>query len=166
MDINTLETDPLILDWFDSSDYAKNTRRNRLFGMQRYTEYTGMTPTELLEEAEQEIKQGKLMRERKIKARLLGFKRELNDSGLAPKSINDLFGSAKAFYKAYDIDLPKISRKGKKVQALEENKQIPDKDTIREILDYASIRNKAIVLTQISSGLAANEVMNLKVSSF
>lgn len=166
MKIKTLEMDSLILDWFDSADYAKNTRRNRLFGMQRYIEFTGMSPAELLEEAEEEIKAGILMRERKIKARLLGFKRELNDSSLAPKSVKDLFGSAKAFYKAYDIDLPNLGRKGKKVKALEENQKIPDKDTIREILDYASIRNKAIILAQISSGLAANEIINLQVGSF
>ncbi len=161
-----LETDNLILDWFDSSDYAENSRRNRLGGMQKYTEFTGMTPRELLKEAEEEIKEGKLMRERKIANHLRGFQRELNKSDLAPKSKKDIIGAPKAFYNFYDIDLPKLGRNGKKVKSKKENQEIPDKDDIRDLLDYADVRNKSIVLIQTSSGLSANEVLNLKVGDF
>jgi len=45
--------------------------------MKHFTEWTRKTPDELLTEAEQEVKSGKLMRQRNIKKYLIGFRKRL-----------------------------------------------------------------------------------------
>jgi hypothetical protein len=65
-----LKTDKTILDWFRSRKAAQNTQNSYLMAMQFYTEFTGMTPDELLEEAEQQEKDNVLMRKRAIKKSL------------------------------------------------------------------------------------------------
>lgn len=50
--------------------------------MQNFTDWTGKTPEELLTEVEDEIKSDKLMRQRRIKAYLIGFQKHLQDQKL------------------------------------------------------------------------------------
>ncbi|WP_440951482.1 hypothetical protein [Methanococcoides sp. FTZ1] len=77
--VKELKEDSIICDWLDTMGAKKNTVSNYLLGMQHYTDYTDKTPLQLLEEAESEIKQGKLMRERIVKKQLVGFKKHLID---------------------------------------------------------------------------------------
>ena len=166
MDIKTLDDDPIIIEWFDSMEYKPYTCRNHLHGMKEYTDFTNKTPTELLEEAEDEIKQGLLMRQRNIKKYLIRFRKHLNDRNLAPKTVKGYTGSAKAFYKAFDIDLPNIGRKSKKVAVLEKNKAIPSRNDIVDVLVHTDVRSHAIILLQTSSGLGANELLKLTIRTF
>ncbi|WP_135612790.1 hypothetical protein [Methanococcoides sp. AM1] len=166
MDIKTLEDDPLILEWFESMEYKPYSRRNHLYGMKEYTAFTDKTPSELLEEAEDEIKQGLLMRQRNIKKYLIQFRKSLNERELAPKTVKSYVGSAKAFYKAFDVDLPNINRNSKKVVVLEKNKPIPSRDDITDVLVHTDIRSRALILLQTSSGLGANELLNLTIKTF
>ena len=52
---------------------------NDLLAMKLFTEWTGKTPDELLIEAEQEVKSGKLMRQRDIKKYLIEFRKHIKD---------------------------------------------------------------------------------------
>jgi len=162
-----LENDHIVREWFATIEAKKHTRLNYLSSMQHYTEYTNKPPEELLEEAEAEIKNGCLMRKRKIKSYLLGFRGALKDRGLAPKTVRGYMTGVKSFYATFDIDLPKINNGSSfAVQPLEKHKKIPTREDIIDILKFASVRNRAIVLVQCNSGLAQDDLLNLKVGDF
>ncbi len=167
MEIAELKNDPLVIEWFNLTEIAENTRKNFLHGMRYYTEFIKKTPAELIEEAEAEIQDGILMRKRKIKSYLLTFREWLKNQGYAPKTIHSHMVAIKSFYKAFDIDLPQLTNKRQyRAVTTEENGKRLEKYQIQEILKHANIRNRAIILTATSSGLAQADLLNLKVEDF
>ncbi len=162
-----LENNELIKEWFSIMEAAPNTRRNYLKGMALYTDFTGKTPEQLLEEAESEIKSGLLMRKRSIRKYLLDFREMLKAREYAPKTTINYVGTIKSFYKVFDIDLPVLNRR-KTFQAKPTEKNMFElkKEHIQEALKHADVRNRAIILAIVSSGLGQSDILNLRVGKF
>jgi len=72
----------------------------------------------------------------------------------------------KSFYQANYIELPKLGRTGDKAAPLQEHKEIPKIDDIRDVLAVCDTLEKAIILVGASSGLAINEICELKIGDF
>jgi integrase len=168
VELEDLREDELIKDWLSEIEAAPSTRRNYIQSMKFYTNFAGKTPEQLIEEAEEEVKSGILMRKRKIKRYLLEFREYLKEERkVAPKTLHNHMVAVKSFYRSFDIDLPNLNRKkdfGNR--ELEENNKRLSKDDIREMLKFTDVRSKALILLMSSSGLAENEVMNLRYGSF
>ncbi|KKH99335.1 hypothetical protein EO95_16335 [Methanosarcina sp. 1.H.T.1A.1] len=165
MKVCELVNDPLIIDWIDTLNPAINTKKLYLQAMQNFTDWTGKTPEELLTEAEDEIKSGKLMRQRKIKSYLIGFRKYLQDQKLSDLSVRSKMTGVRSFYKTFDIEIPTMQRIGK-AKPLPENKAIPTKEDLQQILKVCDPLEKAVLLVGVSSGLASNEIRDLKISDF
>ncbi|WP_292387836.1 tyrosine-type recombinase/integrase [Methanosarcina sp. UBA5] len=161
MKIPELKKNSIMQEWLStvSSDASTDTY---LLGMQHFTEFTKKTPEELLEEAEEEA--GLLMRKRHIKNYLINFKISLVDRGMAPLSIKSYITPVKSFYRFFDIELPNLQKN--KATTLQENNAIPDKTDLQEVLKVCDPLEKAVLLTAASSGLAAAEIISLKISDF
>jgi hypothetical protein len=125
------------------------------------------TPDELLTEAEQEVKSGKLMRQRSIKKYLIGFRRHLQEDRVnAELTVKSHLTGVKSFYQTFDIEIPTFPRAGTKARPLEANTDIPTKEDLQEILKVCDPLEKAVLLVGSSSGLGANEIRTLKVKDF
>lgn len=161
-----LRNDPIIIEWLDSISPKKSTEYNYIRAMVIYTEYAGKSPKELIAEAEKEIKAGLLPRERTVKRDLIGFRRCLQGKKLSPLSVKSYMTRITNFYKAFDIEIPKIPKSERKAQPLPENHEIPTKEELQEVLKVCDLIEKAIVLVGASSGLSAQEIVNLKVKDF
>ena len=166
MRVRELKDDAVIMDWLETLNPGRNTEINYLRSMQMFTEWIGKTPNELLTEAEAEVRKGLLMRERNIKKYLTGFRKYLQDEKYAPTTVKGYMTGVKSFYKLYDIEIPSLPRSGNKAKTLEENNEIPTKEDIQEVLKVCDPLEKAIILVGVSSGLAANEIIHLKVKDF
>ncbi len=70
-----------------------------------------------------------------------------------------------SFYKAFYVEVPKLQGNNGAEPKKENTKQI-SKDDIRDVLKVADVLEKAIVLTGVSSGLAAADICNLRISDF
>ncbi|WP_269851335.1 hypothetical protein [Methanosarcina horonobensis] len=104
------------------------------------------------------------MSERKIKMDLVSFRKHLQERGLAPLSVKMYMTGVISFYNAFDIQIPKI--KSKKAKGLQKNKDIPTKEDIQDCLKVSDVLETAILLVAASSGLAEQEIMNLRISDF
>src|ERR1035437_374480 len=159
-----LKTDPIVSNWLLSIDASINTQRNYLQAINAFCTFTEKMPDELILEAEQEIKSGLLMRQRHIKIYLISFKKSLQDKGLAPMTVRFDMSGVKSFYRSCDIELPVLGRN--KAKVLEKNKDIPTKEDLQEVLKICDPVERAVLLVGASSGLALNEIRNLKVKDF
>lgn len=164
--MNELREDPTIIEWLTIINARPSTERNYLLGFQWFTEWTGKVPEALLLEAEQEIKDGLLMRQRSIKKYLIGFRKYLQDKGNAPHTIKGYITGVKSFYTAFDIEIPKSHTAGNKAQTLKKHKDIPTKEDLQEVLKVCDPMEKAVLLVGVSSGLSAHEIINLRVKDF
>lgn len=166
MKVRELRENLTILEWLANLNAATNTERAYLIGLQEYTEFTSLTPDELIEEAEEESRAGVLARHRKIKKHLILFRKHLQDAELADFSVRSRMTAVKSFYNAFEIEMSRLQSERRKARTLEENNTIPTKEDLQDILKVCDPLEKAVVLTGASSGLASNEVRNLRLYQF
>ncbi len=133
--------------------------------MLKYVTFTCLTPDELLQEADEDIKNGVLPRERMIKKRLIVFRNYLDSTKLATNTKLNNFSGVMSFYRSFDIELPKLPR-WEKSKPKVEHIDIPNKEDIRKTLSVCDLMDKAILLTGVSSGIGALDIVNIPLEQF
>lgn len=118
MKVRELIDDPTVIEWLDTLNPSDNTRKVYLQAMQNFSDWTGQKPNDLLTEAEEDIRAGKLMRQRRVKQYLIGFRKHLQDQQLSDLSVRSRMTGVKSFYKTFDIEIPTMQRTGKKARPL------------------------------------------------
>jgi integrase len=165
MNNENFETYPVVEKWLLRIDAKDSTRESYLYTMKSYCNLIGKTPSELINEAKTEQKNALPMDERMIDIYFLKFKKYLQEQKLAPLTIKLRLTGIQSFYKNNYIEIP-IMPRGAKVKPLEENKEIPTKKDIQEVLKVCDLLERAAILVGVSSGLAMEEIRNLKVGDF
>lgn len=174
MSVTKLEHDPRVKDLFALANLSDSTKGGYLTALRHYVEYTGLTPSQLIEEANNDIKCGKLMIKREIFTQIPGFREYLKtcknkhtSKPLTPSAISLYVGKIRTFYGYFYIETPKQPCNSNRTnKAQKKNLKRPDKELIQKALSIASPRDKAIMLTGLSSGMAANEIASLTVEQF
>lgn len=149
--------------WLNGINAKTNTREKYVFVINDYCKFLETDTKNLVKDYVADIKNGNLMPERTIFYDYPGYAGELKSRDLAPSTIKIYLSAVKSFLKYYYIDIPnniKITR-GKPLEA--NSNRFLKHEQIREIINSSyNIRNKAIILVMVSSGMAKNEVRNLK----
>lgn len=164
-----IENDPLVQEFFDSRPITSGTKKNYIYRFIKYSNFTGKSLSELINEAEKEEDDSIRSRHRKIKTYLNGFARHLETIEYKPgkkyseitigRSMTDI----KTFYHFFDIDTPKINLKPENPPRRDD---LPTLDEIKKALRNINTRDKALILLHLSSGMAGNEVRELKTNNF
>jgi integrase len=154
----------LVDKWLATVAKSDNTKRNYSHAIKAFCEFVDKDPDQLIIEAEKEIKEGLLMRERSVSDYVPDFIEHLENKNLAPNTIRGYIMPIQSFYNYYDIQFPK--QRNLESIVLESNIEIPSKSDIQTILKVCDPLEKAIILVGVSSGLSSNEIINLKVGTF
>ena len=162
MELKDLRTDTNIITWLENIEASNQTQKSYLQSMHQYTEYTKLSPEELIDEAEREA--GLIPRKRKLKGYLIGFRTSIRNK-CSDYTVQTRMGAIRSFYESNDVNLPKLKGGSNPVQK-KENIPIPTKEDLQACLSKCDIIGKAIMLTGISGGLAMNEIRNLKLAEF
>jgi len=150
--------------WFLKLEPEKNTEKSHIQGLKAYCDFTGKTPDQLILEAKAD-KTIPDIEDRRIGDELLLFRESLVKAGLSPATVRIRMNSVKSFFRHNNIEIPYLGRQ-KRVNCMPNHKAIPTKDDVRNALLHADKLERAIVLTGLSSGLAEQEISNLRVSDF
>ncbi|AKB36122.1 hypothetical protein MSSAC_1532 [Methanosarcina siciliae C2J] len=160
-----ITSDPKAKLWLDGFGKKRNTKLSYTLAMKQYTEFTGKTPTQLIEEGKEDIKAGKLMDERRIFIEFNEFHNNLITTDKAPKTIYTTLAGIRSFFNKYYIEVPKV-KYDSEAKSLPENEEIPEKEDLREALKVCTPMQAAIMLTGISGGLSAEDITNLKLKTY
>jgi len=166
LDCKQLRNDKIIKDWLSGVGAKQTTREGYINCLRAYTEFLKKTPEQIIIESEEDIRSGKLMRERRIFNDLREFGESLESLDIAPMSVKARLTGVRSFYNFYNIQLPVLPKSSTKARPQLKHREIPTKEDIRETLTIADPLEKAIVLTGVASGLSVNEISNLKVKDF
>lgn len=174
MNLSELKEDAIVKKLFDLVNPAPSTWQGYLSALMHYCNYTELTPSQMIEQANKDIRNGKLMIDRMIFVHIPGFRAYLqkqirDDTGrpLTQSSISLYVGKIRTFYSYFYIETPKPPRNTTRTnKAQKENLKRPDKEIIQNALSIASIRDKALMLVGTSSGMAANEIASLTIEQF
>lgn len=168
--VKDIENDETFQDFLNSRGITKNTRRKLTYQMKNYCNYQELTPTQLIEEADEEQDAGTKRKNRTIKKRLINYVNNLKDETKATSTIKSYLSDIKSFYNDNEIDIPKLPKNiyHNKDLALRNIAfdEIPTKEHVKKACSIASIRNKAMILMHFSSGMGSSEVRNLTYVDF
>ncbi|MDI9437504.1 MAG: site-specific integrase, partial [Euryarchaeota archaeon] len=90
----------LLENWFLKRDLSKSSRVLYHLVIGIYTEVTGLSLTELKEEAKQEEQEGIWIDDRKIQIHMLKFKKYLEETNRAPNTRCSYFNAVRSFYRS------------------------------------------------------------------
>ncbi len=159
-----IEEDKRVQTWLDLMEASDATRRIYTGYLGKFCECVGKTPSELIDEAIEETRAGKLLSERNTSGYIAKFKRTLKDKCLAPNSQSVAFACIKSFYKAFDIQLSVNVGRSRKSLPLRENQNFLEKEDVTKLITNAkSLRDKAIILVMVTSGMARRELIDLRI---
>lgn len=167
-----LRKEPTVIKWLERINRKPKTEKSYLMALDKYIKFTGMTPTQLIEEAKRENREGVDPDDRAIQNRRYGFRKHLQNlksertnAKLKPLSIRSAMRGVQSFYTAFHLDAPKLHG-GDIAESCTENTQTITREQIYEVLKHCTLVEKAIILVGCASGLAEADIINLKIEQF
>ena len=131
--------------------------------LNKYLEFTGMTLTELLDEADREEEQRIRWKRRTLKTRLIDFRNYLIDYGYAKETINTMMKRVNTFYRHYEIEIHHLPRVN--IQSNVEIR-IPTREDLQNAVESSKPLMKALILFLASSGMSKVDALKLTVGDF
>jgi integrase len=151
------EKDKYLSDWV-AECRAERTKYGYAAVMKAYCAFRDMTPTELLREAEADVK--KPFEEKTLKHELIKYRTSLREKQINELTIKSYQAAIMSFFRFFGVSLPEIRNGGAKSA---NQKSEYDRKKLRELLSVCNTRERAIFLTMFQSGLASNEISNLRM---
>lgn len=157
--------DTMLETYSTNCKYSHSSKRQLAIAVLRYQNATGMSMTDLLNEAYADEDNRVRLPMRKINMRLAAMQKYIEN--LADVTRKNTFNIIVHFYKMHDIQIPTSIKTNVKASALKENRYIPKPDDIRAMLEVTSkLRDKAIILLQVSTGMGSSELMSITCNEF
>jgi integrase len=172
--------DPALERWFNTIP-NKSTAYNYRTAFRSYAEFTGMTATQLIEEADEDKKLPVLKRKDIILQRLTKFyewltteapivsrgstkhkSHQVIGQGITPKSATMRVNAIRSFYATFGFTV-KLKGRNKLRQGKVKNKRmIVDAEQVKTLVQHArSIRDRAIILINFQGGMDVSTLCSL-----
>ncbi len=165
--INQIKDEKVVMDWLDG--LTEKSERNYLKALADFTIVTGLTPNQLLNIAFREKEDRIPSWESQVKEWFKAYNQHNSTLKRSKATRNSRRNIIKGFFHYHDLDTPKEQNKRKKADKLKIKNKRPalTKNKIKKALDAArTLRIKAIMLVQASSGLSEADVVKLKIQDF
>ena len=137
--------------FFTERCISKRTQYGYHNAFHLYIQYTGMHLQDLLLEADIEEEKGIRWKKSKLKAKLIGFRGWLQEK-YKYSTLKIMFGRIKTFYNHFEIEMgfiPKLNEKAVNKSEPITYDDIPSKEMLKDCLNYADPKMKAIILYRL-----------------
>ncbi len=154
-----INNDPYLINFMERRKLSESTQRVYSGRLKAFCEFLDKTPSELIKESQKESGL-------KIHEYFNNYIENLKNTGKSSNTIINRIDTVKAFYKEYNIDTDSINQIiNSEADNLALN-EIISQDQIKEALELSSLRDKAIILLHMSSGMEATELRHLTYENF
>lgn len=134
--------------------------------LNKYSKFHNQSLEFLLDEAITEEKRLIPLKERKIKRRLIDFRRYLFESDLSKNTSRTYFSKVLVFYRHFEVELPNLPEVQREKKYEIEYRDLPTKEDISKAIAISNPLMKAIILFMSSSGTARAETLSLTIDDF
>jgi integrase len=144
---------------------SKGTQRQYMYSLAGFCMATSKTPTELLAICKKDY--SKPPWERNIDDWFINYDQFCENEKLSKETFKKRKSDVRGFFRFYHIDSP-TARRGKKENFKRANdRKLPTKKDLILLLNACNtIKNKAIILTQFSSGLSNSDIVKLTIGQY
>jgi integrase len=157
-----IATDPLLQEFFQNRGQKTSTRESYLFTFRLYYEATGLTPTLMIDEAEDDEDANLRLRRRRITKHLSNFHQFLENKNYTSESVAKHLTFIRTFYRHFDIKLPNKP----KIQKDTTVKKLPELDDIKLAVGRSNLCFQSIIVLMSSSAMGRSEISNLTIQDF
>lgn len=161
-----IENDTHFNLFIKSRNLTESSRKVYKWAINHYCDYLKLTPTEFIEEAENEEEERLRMKKRKIKIHLIDFLNFAEEMELSSTSRKHMQTLIRTFYREFEIELPHPVRIVDDEEELITADLMIQKEHIKKALNYANLKYKAIIKVIMSSGMGISEISELTYSNF
>jgi len=154
----------LIKKYSSDKNIKASTMEGYASAIKKYEKFHGESIENLLFEAKSE--ENKPLNERKIKRRLIEFRKYLIGSDLSSRSAKTYFSKIKAFYRYHDVEIPDIGNIKYNREYQTNYKDLPSREHIKKAVEISEVGLQAMILFMASSGTAKAETLSLTVGDF
>lgn len=160
-----IKQDPIYREFILNRNLRPETVRSYTRKLQIYCQITGLNPTQLIEQAEEDEDNGIRLRKRRIKGQLLNYQEYLIQNNFSPRKIVDNISTIRGFYNHYEIQIPNRIYSNNNPDLTDS--EIPSKEDIQLALsNISSPKVCNLIIFMCTSGIAIGDVLNLKYSDF
>lgn len=151
--------DPYFVNFIRDRNLSDATERIYAGRLKSFCQFLDKNPSQLINEAQKDslIKVDKFFND---------YIENLKKNGKSPNTIINRIDTVKAFYRAFDIDTKKINRTKLSIPTQLVDNKIISLDQVKEALELSNLRDKAIILLHLSSGMEATELRCLTYGDF
>ena len=165
-----IREDESFLEFVDEKNYSTSSRKKYGNSLKNYTNYHELTLNELIQEAEEEEDKQIRKSKRKLKRRLIKFRKHLiDDLGYSAWSVKTNMICVKAYYKYYGIEIPEIQNIPLPPSPNEsiEFEDLPTVQDFRTAIESTKLqKHKALILFALCTGSARNELATFTFKQF
>lgn len=152
----------IIRRWFTIRSLSESTAQTYLSYISQWLNFTGLTLFSIYDIAQKEQFEQVPLNQRKLTQHILDYKYEIDNSEYAQTTKNIKMNVIYSFCRAFEFEIPKIRLK----KAVCESKNYEKPLTKQEILllmNNNSLREKAFVVLQATSGMSSKEARNISI---
>jgi len=154
----------LIKKYSSDRNIKSSTMEGYTSAIRKYEKFHAKSIEDLIAEAKSE--EGMPLNERKIKERLISFRKYLIKSDLSNRSAKTYFSKIKAFYRFHDVEIPDIPNIRYDLDYQTNYKDLPTREHIKKAVEISEVGLQAMILFMASSGTAKAETLSLTVNDF
>ena len=161
-----MKNNKILLKFCKDRNIKDSTKKGYISTLKKYTAFHNMTVEELLNEAYTDEEKRIILKNRKIKNRLLDYRTYLMSLEMSHNTVKTYFSKLITFYLHFEIEIPKLPD-------LKYNKNyetnyfdLPTKTHIQEAINHVPLGFQALILFMSSSGTAKAETLSLTVNDF
>lgn len=159
--------DPLLEQYFKKRKVSKSSQEQYALRMQMYRHVTGLTPTEAIDQADEDEEDGIRLRRRRIVQHLNDFEDFLDNIGYSENTVKVNMAFVRSFYRFHDIiELPVSKRTSRSNQYAENVSKLPDTADIIKGISFSNVKYQAIIVLLASSGMRQGDLRNLRIKQF
>jgi integrase len=156
-----IENDPKLQRFMKKRHYKTRSRLLTIARFQYYYEVTKLLPSQAIEEAGDEEDQGIPLRRSRLVQHLEDFDDYLEEN-YSQNTRQQSMNTIRSFYRRNRITLPEAERLvATKPPVTLTVQDLPGVDDVKKVLTIANVRDTAIILLQLSSGMGRAEIINL-----
>lgn len=159
-----LEKDESYIDFVLNRNLKPESIRSYKRKFVIYCQVTGLTPSQLIEEAENEEDTVRRIRKRKVKKHLQDLQDHLIGKNYSPKKIVDTITTIRGFYKHFEIQIPKRNYSYNSPDLKEE--EVPTKEEIKLAMENSSLRHSVLIIFMCTSGITLVDVLKLTIKDY
>ena len=159
-----LEKDESYIDFVLNRNLKPESIRSYKRKFVIYCQVTGLSPSQLIEEAEYEEDNVRRIRKRKVKKHQQDLQDHLIGKNYSPKKIVDTITTIRGFYKHFEIQIPKRNYSYNSPDLKEED--VPTKEDIKLAMENSSLRHSVLIIFMCTSGITLVDVLNLTIKDY